>query len=402
MSQEPQYQSCEGKVDRCPICDAAHMAIFFEMQGIPVSDGGLWSSKAQARQVTKGDIRLAFCRTCGYIGNQAFDQRLIPYGQAYNASLEHSPSYRRFIEDLAQELIDRYNLRRRTVIEVACGSGEFLRILCQRGQNRGYGFDPSLPSSGIEDSGDSIVTFVQEFYSEQYAGQRGDFFCCRHLLSSVSDPKALVDLARGALEDRPGGLAYFEMPDARAILRDAIWNLTYEHCSYFTDISLTRFLELCGFEVLSAGPCFAGQYVGVVATPGSQGATIAPLEPIAIQALAEEVETFAERFRTSATTWQARLDDDARAGRRSVAWGAGGRAVSFLNCLEVEHQIEYVVDVNPSKQGTYIAGTGQLIVPPAFLRHYKPDVVILTNATFEQEIKEQLRELGIDCEMLTL
>lgn len=39
--------------------------------------------------------------------------------------------------------------------------------------------------------------------------------------------------------------------------------------------------------------------------------------------------------------------------------------------------IEFVVDKNPSKSHTYIAGMGQEIVPPQFLQSYWPDVVIV-------------------------
>jgi len=33
-----------------------------------------------------------------------------------------------------------------------------------------------------------------------------------------------------------------------------------------------------------------------------------------------------------------------------------------------------VVDINPFREGKYMAGTGQEIVSPAFLKRYKPDL----------------------------
>jgi len=70
-------------------------------------------------------------------------------------------------------------------------------------------------------------------------------------------------------------------------------------------------------------------------------------------------------------------------GQRAVVWGAGSKGVTFLNVLNIQDQIEYVVDINLRKQGMYIAGTGQQIVPPEFLRNYQPDVVIVMNLIYK-------------------
>ena len=41
------------------------------------------------------------------------------------------------------DLIRRYDLRGKEVIEIGCGKGEFLSLLCEVGDNRGVGFDPA-------------------------------------------------------------------------------------------------------------------------------------------------------------------------------------------------------------------------------------------------------------------
>jgi hypothetical protein len=106
------------------------------------------------------------------------------------------------------------------------------------------------------------------------------------------------------------------------------------------------------------------------------------------------VADFARRFRAKRAEWQQRLGELRRAGRRSVVWGGGAKAVSFLNLLEIGDQIEYVVDINPGKQGSYLAGSGQEIVAPQFLREYRPDVVIVMNRVYQREIEQQLSGLS--------
>jgi hypothetical protein len=58
--------------------------------------------------------------------------------------------------------------------------------------------------------------------------------------------------------------------------------------------------------------------------------------------------------------------------------------------------IEFVVDINPRKQGGYVPGMGQKIVSPDFLREYRPHVVIVMNPVYTDEIKEMVRSIGIN------
>jgi hypothetical protein len=83
-----------------------------------------------------------------------------------------------------------------------------------------------------------------------------------------------------------------------------------------------------------------------------------------------------------------------------VLWGGGAKAVGFLNLLKVEDAISYVVDINPHKHGLHLPGTGQKIVGPEFLKEYQPEIVILMNPIYRQEVEGQLRELGIGAEVV--
>ncbi len=49
-----------------------------------------------------------------------------------------------------------------------------------------------------------------------------------------------------------------------------------------------------------------------------------------------------------------------------------------------------------------MAGTGQEIVSPAFLVDYKPDVVIIMNPVYLDEITRDLHAMGLAPEIYTL
>ena len=127
----------------CPVCHCEDMTDFVELKDLPIHCNLLWSSRKAALQAPKGDVRLGFCQECGMIYNRSFDPGRMQYTQAYENSLFFSPHFQAYAQEQAAQLIERYQLRDKSVLEIGCGKGEFLSLLCRGGQNRGVGFDPS-------------------------------------------------------------------------------------------------------------------------------------------------------------------------------------------------------------------------------------------------------------------
>ena len=116
--------------------------------------------------------------------------------------------------------------------------------------------------------------------------------------------------------------------------------------------------------------------------------------------MAVQIDAFAVEYRQKVEDWQQRLADWHEQGKRVVAWGAGSKGVTFLNILQAQELVPYIVDINPRKLGMYIVGTGQEIVAPEFLRDFGPDIVILMNPLYQTEIAQMLEELGVTAEIL--
>jgi hypothetical protein len=46
--------------------------------------------------------------------------------------------------------------------------------------------------------------------------------------------------------------------------------------------------------------------------------------------------------------------------------------------------------------------TGQQVVDPAFLTDYRPQMIIITNATYATEIKQQVGAMGLQAEFMVI
>ena len=388
--------------DRCPACQEPDLVAVVEVENQPVHSCLLWDSLPAAVEAPRGDIRLSFCRACGMIYNAAFDPSLLAYSAEYENSLHYSSRFQEYAERLASRLVERYALRGKNIVEIGCGAGEFLALLCGKGGSRGIGFDPSYPGGrDTEESG--RLTFIRDVYSEAYAGYVTDLLCCRHVLEHIAEPREFLLQVRRALGKSSHAIVYCEVPDALYMLRDlSIGDIIYEHCSYFCGPALARLFEEIGFTVLDVYTAFGAQYLALEASPAPRAPKPGMKAQADLTELSDLVMAFGERYRRKMHMWRRTLRELAATKDRIVMWGAGAKGVTFLNTGGGEARIDYVVDINPRKQGTYIAGSGQQIVSPEFLRDYRPDAVLVMNPLYEEEIRATITRLRIVADILPL
>jgi hypothetical protein len=384
----------------CTVCSSRDAEALIRIESIPVFCNVLLSSEEEARSVAKGDLDLFFCQHCGHIFNASFDEALVAYNPSYENSLFFSERFRAYAHKLAQHLIDRYDLREKQVIEIACGKGDFLRLLCDLGNNRGVGFDPSY-EPGRNDAHPRI-RFVQDYYAAAYKDVQGDLICCRHALEHIPMPTGFLADIRQAADGNADSVVFFEVPNALYTLRDlGIWDLLYEHCSYFTDASLRHAFSAAGFKVLDVRTAFNEQFLCLEARLSNAFKAHETPERGELDMIRSYAHNFQQAFQEKVHFWDQQLNSWAADGKKAVIWGGGTKGVMVSNILAAGERIPHVVDLNPHKHDRYVPGTGQRIVSPEFLKEYRPDRVIVMNAVYEEEIRRSLLDMGIDAELLT-
>lgn len=384
---------------QCPVCGGGKIEAFFDISQVPVHCNLLWPKRDDALSAPRGEIRLGFCHQCGHIYNLTFSPDLMHYSIWYENSLHFSSRFQSYARSIAERLIDRYDLHNKEIIEIGSGKGEFLGLLCELGNNRGIGFDPGCVEPGGSPTMQR-VTFIQDYYSEQYARYQADLICCRQTLEHLYRPGEFVAMLRRSIGDRKT-VAFFEVPNVLFMLRGlSVWDVIYEHYSYFSAGSLVYLFTANGFGVLSIEDTYEGQYLTLELEPKADSSPARAVEERELTQLYADVSTFQEHFKSRVTYWQQQLGHYQAEGKRVVVWGAGSKGVTFLNALGVKSEIEYVVDINPRKTGMHVAGTGQKIVDPSSLRAYRPDAILIMNPIYENEIRAQARALDLEAEFL--
>jgi SAM-dependent methyltransferase len=385
----------------CPSCGADKVRLIYEALAVPVNSVLLLRTREEALRLPTGDIRLRFCPDCGFIYNSSFNRQLVEYSIRCEESQGFSPFFRAWHEDLARRLVDRYSLRGKKIIEIGSGKGEFLALLCEFGANRGVGFDPAYVAERIGAESAGRIHFISDFFNENSQEVRGDFLCCKMTLEHIPDCADFIEMVSRSLRDAPETCVFFQVPDVVRILdEEAFWDIYYEHCSYFSAGSLARLFRHAGFDILNVGQEYNGQYVTVEARPTSGTAPPSRLEND-LDELAKLVECFRVEVPRRVTEWRERLEGYRELGLKTVVWGAGSKGVTFLSSLNVPGAVGYVVDINPHMWNHYLAKTGIQITQPSALREYRPDVVIVMNPIYREEITAELLNLGLKPEVIS-
>lgn len=351
----------------------------------------------------KGSLELALCSKCGLVFNRRYKANALDYKDNYDNSLDYSPTFRSYAQQLAERLTARYELRGKRIVGIGSGRGEFLRLLWREGANC-TGYDPSYEHAAEEEL--PGLRFVKAYYGEAYASEPVDFVSCRHVLEHFESPLELLGSLRNILERNRNSAIYLEVPNGESVFAGSgLWDVIYPHVLYFTSDSLKSLLLNAEFEIIDSGTAFFGQYLFVEARvapdKNSRMRSGSRSEAIDSRRMQRIVDHFAKNYRETVANWSNFLREAELRGERVVFWGAGAKGVTFLNVVPGAERIGDVVDLNVRKQGMYVPGTGQCIAAPISLKLSRPTRVICLNPGYSSEIASMLRSMGVESEIVT-
>lgn len=354
-----------------------------------------YRSAATARDAPRADIALAQCASCGLVFNAAFDPGLVHYDDGYENTQYYSPAFLRHLHKVAEDLIERHALRGKSIVEVGCGDGRFLEMLCECGAGSGVGYDSTYRESGRRPG--PKTRFVRGYLRPRDVSRPYDAVVCRHVIEHVASVKTFVDDLRAVARAAGDPVVLLETPALEWICEHrAFWDIHYEHCNYFSMPTLSWLCVQAGFDVIDHRLEFEGQYqvleLRSAATPAARrGAGIPPSAAMSMAALAMD------RRRRS-------LEQQLRAAGAAGGWGiwgAGAKGVALANALSSPPPT-CLIDSNPAKQGCFVPGLTTPIVAPESPVVKDLEVILIANPNYADEIAAVLGAQGFRNRILTL
>jgi SAM-dependent methyltransferase len=325
----------------------------------------------------------------------------IAYFSSYSDSwVEHARTY-------AARTAERLGLTGRSlVVELASNDGYLLQHFVALGIPV-LGIDPApnvaeaARARGVE----TLVAFFDTFTAARLvdAGRKADLVVANNVLAQVPALHDFVEGIRVLL--RRGAVATAEVPHVVRLIEENQFDTIYhEHYSYFSLHTLVRLFgehDLQVFDVEEL-PSHGGS-LRIHARHGR-----GEREPAVDALLAREREGgydrpegytgFADRVARLRWSLLELLIGLRRDGKRVVGYGAPGKGNTLLNYCGIRADLlEYTVDRNPGKHGTFLPGTRIPVHPTERIAETRPDYVLILPWNLTKEIAAQLayvREWG--------
>lgn len=313
------------------------------------------------------DLSVCQCSGCGLI--QLNNDPVFYYREVIRSAAV-SPEMTEFRTQQFERWLETYDLQKKKIIEIGCGSGEYMRILNQFDVDV-YGIEQRAESVA---AGQKIGLAIQQGFIEDSAVTEAPFdaFYMLNFLEHLPDPNKSLRAIRQSLNN--GAVGLVEVPNFDMIVRQKLFSeFISDHLFYFTKDSFIHTLEQNGFQVLECVETWHDY---------SLSAVVKKREPTDLKVFEEQraqvsdsINSYIEQFNT-----------------QSVAvWGAGHQALAIMSLASLGNNVRYVVDSAPFKQDHYTPATHIPIVAPEKLITDPVDAVIVMAASYSDEVAEILQ-----------
>jgi len=350
----------------CNICECIATSLLHLVAAPPLQNR-FFHTRQDAQQFATTEVDFLWCETCQHISisktrSVEFDQH---YDNRQTASQFAVDQYKSVIGDIEQQVPSR----EACIVEIGCGRGELLEMLHSSRYKNLKGYDPAAPAAT------DLVSNV--YWNGSTQGNGADLILARHTIEEVPEPNGFIGFMAKSLNQ--DGRIYCEITNAPKLLSyKGIFSLYPECSNLFSALSLAKLYARNGLFVEKITSINDGEWLGVwgkksVSLDGDSAAS----------------------FLSSVYKKLLQLP------RPIVIWGAGGRGGNILSFLDIGlAQIEFVVDLNPAKQGLFIPPFGQKVISPDQLLDVNPRTILVASYKYKSEISKmapaECRVIAID------
>ena len=348
-------------------------------------------------------LHVYVCSNCFLVQLEEFVKPDVIFGAEYPYFSSYSDSWvahaKRYVDHVRQDFdIDS----RSFVVELASNDGYLLQHFVKAGV-RCLGIEPA---HGVAEAARARgVRTITRFFGVATAttvrSSEGpaQLILGNNVLAHVPDLNDFVEGVRVLLD--ADGFATFEFPHLMQLEELNQFDTIYhEHFSYFSFTTVRRVFEAHGLRLFDVKEL--DTHGGSIRVYACHAHSKAHAESLAVKELeereiakgyrkADHYLGFARRVEETKRRLLAFLIQAKNENKQVVGYGAPGKGNTLLNYCAIRADfLDYTVDRNPHKQGTYTPGTRIPIYDPSRIFETKPDYVLILPWNLKNEVTQSM------------
>lgn len=356
----------------CRGCGANLSLTFLDLRSSPIANDLISFENLNSPEVFY-PLHVMTCEQCAFVQLPEVTSRESLFRSDYVYYSSYSSSWLKHSQEYAAKMIELLSLSEKDlVIEVASNDGYLLQYFINDGIQV-LGVEPSSGVAQVAVTKDvpTLIDFFGARLAKKLAiNQKPKLMIGNNVLAHVPD---IHDFIEGfALLIAHDGVITFEFPHLVSLIRNNQFDTIYhEHFSYLSVTALKPVIEQYGLKLIKVEKLstHGGSIRIFLAKLNSDWKTDPSVEQILREEMDFDPREQSTRESLQFNCLQVKLDllneliGLKKSGQHVAAYGAAAKGNTLLNYCGIDSDlIEYVVDLNPHKQGKYLPGSRILVV----------------------------------------
>jgi len=338
----------------CLACGSGDLVPMLDLENQPLANSFI---KDLAAHEPAWPLKVNMCSHCHHLQlTHAVDPEIIYKDYLYVSGT--SKTYLDYMDWYARFTREQMKHWATSVLDIGCNDGSQLDAFKRLGMTT-YGVDPAenlFPVASAK--GHTVVCgFWDEETQAKFKGQKFNIITSQNAFAHIPDPLSYLKLVRESLA--AGGRMYISTSQADMIVNDEFDTIYHEHISFFNIKSMKALAERAGLFLIDVvkTPIHGISYIFVLGRDQEQAQRVDNLLAMEqMQGLytddtyahwaantlriVDELKVFVELYRNK--------------GYIIGGYGAAAKGNTLLNFSKIK--LDFIVDDNPLKQGTYSPG----------------------------------------------
>lgn len=213
-----------------------------------------------------------------------------------------------------------------------------------------------------------------------------DAFVQFNFLEHQPDP---CDMLRNIWHNlKPQALGLITVPSFEYILRyNGYYELLRDHIANYTEFTLQKLLQDCGFELLSMDLVNRDTIEAIV-----RKADPDELSELHYSGRLIDVSALRDSYDRLSASVNAHIDHLSESHRTMAIWGASHQGFTLAATTKLGGRVEYIIDSAPFKQGRFSPASHIPIVAPDYAVAHPVDEILIVAPGYTDEIAGIIRE----------